>query len=308
MANVWKIGAWPGFPGTKYSLKNKNDFIHKHALLENYVAIGWADCDAKVDEHTFRSNCAKCKPRCKENVISQIVDFTLNIKPNDIVLLYNRLKVYTGKVVSNYYPNTALPKHRIGVEWLFNKQSKDADFRLWQDTVHKVSIEDLDNVTDEELKLFLVKQLRDYDSNNVRKDEEEQADLVEHYSQISEKEIISELANLKPEEPETVTVMQKLYKRDNRTIAQLKILRNFKCQICGTAIQIRGGKFYAEGAHIISKSRMGNELPSNILILCPNHHKEFDLSNRVIHNHNQDHIIFEMNNKIYDINLSILSN
>jgi hypothetical protein len=50
MANVWKIGAWPGWPGTKYSLKNKNDFVFNHALVENYVAIGWADCKANVQD------------------------------------------------------------------------------------------------------------------------------------------------------------------------------------------------------------------------------------------------------------------
>lgn len=308
MANVWKIGAWPGWPGTKYSLKNKNDFVFKHALVKNYVAIGWADCNANVDEETFRKNCAKCDSKCRKNVIDQIVNFTIKIKPEDIILLYNHLKVHVGIVTTKYYPSATPPKHRIGVNWIYNKVPKDADFHLWQDTVHQVSIDDLDNILDKDLRSFLLKQLVGNNSDHSENDEEEQNDLVGHYNQMAQNEIVNELSNVKPDEPETITVMQKVFKRDNKTIAQLKILRKFKCQICGTTIQIKNGRFYAEGAHIISKCKKGNELPSNILILCPNHHKEFDLSNRIIHDHTQAHIKFEMNSNVYDIDLSLKSN
>ena len=42
------------------------------------------------------------------------------------------------------------------------------------------------------------------------------------------------------------------------------------------------GSFYIEAAHIKPKSQQGTETPDNILILCPNHHKEFDLGKREI--------------------------
>lgn len=307
MPNVWKIGAWPGYPGTKNTLKTKNDFIQKYAFLENYVAIGWADCDASVDEEAFRKNCAKCKEKCRKDVIDQIINFAKNIKQKDIILLYNHLQVYTGIVTTNYYPNTTKPIHRIGVNWLYDKQPKGADFHLWQDTVHQVSKDDLDKIFDKELRSFLLNQLCGviFDDNN--NDEKEQNDLVEYCSQMTDNDLIKDLANVKPQDSEFITVMQKVYKRDNKTVAELKKLRKFRCQICGTQIPIKNGRFYIEGAHIVSKSDKGNELPENILILCPNHHKEFDLAERVIHNSTEDHIKFEMNNNTYDINLSLKS-
>ena len=44
--------------------------------------------------------------------------------------------------------------------------------------------------------------------------------------------------------------------------------------------------------------------PHNILILCPNHHKEFDKGDRKIIEHTNDKIIFELNKKKYQIDLA----
>ena len=100
------------------------------------------------------------------------------------------------------------------------------------------------------------------------------------------------MANLQETESETVYVKQKQYKRNNKTIAQLKILRDFKCQICGTKIKKKNGEFYIEAAHIIPKREKGCEVPKNILILCPNHHKEFDFGDRSIIHHTEKEIEF----------------
>ncbi len=59
MVNIWKIGAWPGFPGSELSLKNKNRFIKQHALPKNFVAIGYADC--KAENKTKEEIRAICK-------------------------------------------------------------------------------------------------------------------------------------------------------------------------------------------------------------------------------------------------------
>lgn len=137
-------------------------------------------------------------------------------------------------------------------------------------------------------------------------DIKEQDELVEVISKESdENHIKNDLRNLKATDPEEIILKQKTYKRDNKTIAQLKILRQFKCQICNAQIKIKNNKFYIEAAHIIPKSKKGNELPENILILCPNHHKEFDLSEKKIIEHTKEKIIFEMNNKKYEVILKI---
>jgi len=136
-------------------------------------------------------------------------------------------------------------------------------------------------------------------------DEAEQEELIDIYSNLDEKSIINDLKAIKSSGTEIVLVKQKKYKRDNKSIALLKLLRKFKCQICGTRIRIRNNRYYIEAAHIVPKSKNGPEIPNNIVILCPNHHKEFDFSEKVIHKHSEKLIKFDMNGKTYEINLSL---
>ncbi|MBN1472575.1 MAG: hypothetical protein JW925_12405 [Syntrophaceae bacterium] len=152
--NIWKIGAWPGFPGNKYSQKNKNLFIKDYALLSNYVAIGWADC-SKED-----CNSHKCRCSLSRHDKNQFIDFTSKISEHDIVLLYNYGYVYVGEVCKRsdgnvYYNVKDEPRHRINVKWLFDKQPKRADFHLWQDTVHQVFKNDLSKIKDNDLRSIL---------------------------------------------------------------------------------------------------------------------------------------------------------
>lgn len=142
-------------------------------------------------------------------------------------------------------------------------------------------------------------------------DEEEQQELedkIKKFIEVEPKirnEIINELKALTPQSPELVEFKGKSYKRDNKTIAQLKVIRGFRCQICGVTITKKDGALYIEAAHIKPKNEKGPETPDNILILCPNHHKEFDIGKRRIIEHTKNEIIFEMNEKRYVIDLSL---
>lgn len=141
-------------------------------------------------------------------------------------------------------------------------------------------------------------------------DEKEQDELAEEMSnEVSvdsnkRKEIIKELNSLTPQSPEIIEYKGRAYKRDNKTVAQLKILRYFKCQICNNNIIKKDGSPYIEAAHIRRKSDKGTEMPNNILILCPNHHKEFDLGDKRIVEHTDKGISFELNRKRYDLKLN----
>jgi len=147
---------------------------------------------------------------------------------------------------------------------------------------------------------------KSFDDDILTDDYTEQSELVEIYSAKDDRNlIISELVNLTEKEQELVTISSKTYKRDNKTIAQLKILRGFKCQICGMNIIIKNNKRYIEAAHIKPKKDKGCETPDNIMILCPNHHKEFDLGDVTILNHTKDSLVFVMNGTQYKINLEI---
>ena len=140
--------------------------------------------------------------------------------------------------------------------------------------------------------------------DNIEQDEKEQTELVDHFSGIKSHEIIDDLNSITSTAPEKILISHKTYKRNNKSIALLKLLHNFKCQVCNKSIKIRNGKYYVEAAHIISKSLKGPELPKNILILCPNHHKEFDLSDKKIVEHNDNVICFKMNGITYTLPLN----
>lgn len=65
--------------------------------------------------------------------------------------------------------------------------------------------------------------------------------------------------------------------RDTTLSRQIKELYDYTCQICQTQISAQGVK-YAEGAHIrpLGKPHNGNDLPGNLICLCPNHHVMLD--------------------------------
>ena len=138
-------------------------------------------------------------------------------------------------------------------------------------------------------------------------DEQEQKEIIrEIKSQNKTKQqIINELNSLRSTDAEEVIINSKSFKRDNKTIAQIKIIRDFKCQICSTSIIKKDGTFYVEAAHIEPKYRKGREIPSNILLLCPNHHKEFDFGDLRILHHDKDKIIFVLNGYEYVLSLKI---
>jgi hypothetical protein len=140
----------------------------------------------------------------------------------------------------------------------------------------------------------------------ISNDEKEQKELEKIYKTKSKAEILKELQNLKETDPEEIIVNHKTYKRDNKTIAQIKIIRDFKCQICSTTIIKKDGSKYVEAAHIKAKHQKGRETLDNIILLCPNHHKEFDYGHLEIEQHNINEITFVLNGQQHKIKLSAL--
>jgi len=91
--------------------------------------------------------------------------------------------------------------------------------------------------------------------------------------------ISSEITNAGIEDPpdrkETTTYR---ILRDTRLARMLKELYQNKCQVCCKTVQLSNGKTYAEAHHIIplGKPHFGPDSRSNVLVLCPNHHVQFD--------------------------------
>lgn len=145
----------------------------------------------------------------------------------------------------------------------------------------------------------------DTNMDDDAKEQDEIIVILREQSENAKKNIVQDLKNLNPADPEIVAFKGKTYKRDNKTIAELKLLRDFKCQICGKQIIKKNGDYYIEAAHVIPKCKKGLETPENILILCPNHHKEFDVSDKNIINHDKKVIRFRLNSVEYVVDLSI---
>ncbi len=66
--------------------------------------------------------------------------------------------------------------------------------------------------------------------------------------------------------------------RDRKKAAALKQHYNNTCMFCGTRLQVAEDRFYSEAAHIrgVGEPHNGPDKASNMLVLCPNHHVQFD--------------------------------
>jgi len=83
------------------------------------------------------------------------------------------------------------------------------------------------------------------------------------------------------ESPETIEKRVKTIKRNVSLVKQMKEKFKNECQVCGFTFKQKNGNLYSEVAHIepISTKKQGIDTPSNMIVLCPNHHKMLDLGN-----------------------------
>lgn len=90
-------------------------------------------------------------------------------------------------------------------------------------------------------------------------------------------ESLSEIPDMRYEEypPNKITTTITRTVRDTTLSIKVKEERNYRCQVCGTTLFIKG-KGYAETHHVKPLSQEGPDIESNMLVLCPNHHILFD--------------------------------
>lgn len=66
--------------------------------------------------------------------------------------------------------------------------------------------------------------------------------------------------------------------RNQKLVDELKILYDNTCQLCGTRVQVRPGKYYSEVHHIkpLGQPHNGPDSKANMICVCPNHHTMLD--------------------------------
>ena len=101
------------------------------------------------------------------------------------------------------------------------------------------------------------------------------------------------------------SVVMQTIRRDTQLIKALKELCDFRCQFpgCGERIRKRDGTFYVEVAHIKPVRAGGRSVLGNLLVLCPNHHKEFDHGDLRIEEQTVETLAGTLNSKSFEIRL-----
>ena len=86
---------------------------------------------------------------------------------------------------------------------------------------------------------------------------------------------------LSTEQPSIIESKVRRIKRNQTIVKSMKEKHKNKCQICGFTFKKKDGNYYSEVAHIIpiETLQVGVDTPSNLVVMCPNHHKMHDLGN-----------------------------
>jgi hypothetical protein len=99
--------------------------------------------------------------------------------------------------------------------------------------------------------------------------------------------------------------IEKIIRNDSQIVSLLKQAANYKCQFpnCNAEIKTMTGSNYVEVAHITPVNAGGQSVLGNLLVLCPNHHKEFDYGELKIYEQTLSMLNGKLNGKEFFIEI-----
>lgn len=103
-------------------------------------------------------------------------------------------------------------------------------------------------------------------------------------------------------------IIEQSIRNDTALIRQLKQLYDFKCQMpdCKAEIIKKDGSLYCEVAHITPFSEVQCSAAENLIVFCPNHHKEFDLGDVQIISRNNKLVKGKINGRYFEFKLKTI--
>lgn len=88
--------------------------------------------------------------------------------------------------------------------------------------------------------------------------------------------------------PKNISVLAKTYERDKILSKLIKSHRGSFCQICGFSFKTKNNEDYSECHHLEHLAKNGLDVSKNMLVLCPNHHRQAHYGSFEIIEHNHD--------------------
>ena len=132
---------------------------------------------------------------------------------------------------------------------------------------------------------------------------ESRTDLVTELKRLEK-----ELADVSQDRVKSLT--NRTLRRDGKMVRTLKRLVGYSCQFpdCQARIRKKDGGSYVEVAHITAVHRGGRSVIGNLLVLCPNHHKEFDHGDLVITHRTAERLVGTLNGTPFEITVGLNPN
>ena len=115
------------------------------------------------------------------------------------------------------------------------------------------------------------------------------------------KRLNERMQNVNPEK--RIAEIEQILRKDKQIVDLLKKVNKYKCQFpnCDSLVLTADGINYVEVAHIKPVNQGGQSILGNIIVLCPNHHKEFDYGVLKIEEQTENLLSGQLNRKTFKI-------
>ena len=264
---------------------NKSTYIIKNlrvmALNETKVFLTSIEYDQnKIFENTFIRENQKTKQEHVWNFSNSEKNIKVweNINKNDWMLFYyNSRYSYAGQILKK-------KKSNIESKKIFGKEATNKNLIIYFDKIYKIKKGFQKTNSDmgfraaipQMHKIKLIQAKKTSIKEIVEKFENIENYLEIKITQLKTKRIEELIPSSMKKEPKKIEITTLRRVRDTVKSKKLKKIYENKCQICDYSFPQYVKSGYSEVHHVRPMADEGDDDFDNMLVLCPNHHTEFD--------------------------------